>query len=152
MSLVLALHTLAAVIWVGGMTFAYCFLRPAAGATLDGSQRQSLWQAVFGRFFPVVWLLIAILLASGYYMLFGLYGGFAGAGVHIHIMHGLGLLMMLLFAHIFFAPWRRFRQALDDGDTATAAAKLEQIRLFVAINLGLGLIVVAVASGGRLVG
>lgn len=149
LSTALALHALAAVLWVGGMAFAYCFVRPAAEKTLPGPQRQDLWRAVFGRFFNMVWVAIVLLLLTGYHVTFAGLGGFAGAGLHVHIMHGLGLLMMLIFAHVYFAPWRRFRQALDNNDRDTAAAKLGQIRLFVAINLILGVIVVAVGAGGR---
>ena len=39
--LLLAIHLLAAVFWVGGMAFAYWMLRPAAGA-LEQSQRRFL--------------------------------------------------------------------------------------------------------------
>ena len=148
-SIALALHTLAAVLWVGGMAFAYSFLRPAAGQALEGPERLALWRGVFGRFFPVVWASIVVLLATGYWMILGVFGGFSAVGMHVHVMHGLGLLMMALFAHVFFAPWRQFRRAVDAGERQAAAAALERIRRIVAINLVLGLIVVAVASGGR---
>lgn len=146
--LLIALHALAAVIWVGGMFFAYVALRPAAGA-LSLAERLPLWSGVFGRFFAWVWASIAVLLISGYWMLFGYYGGFGGAGTHVHIMHGLGWLMFLLFGHVFFSPWRRLRASLAAGTLDEAARYLNQIRLFVALNLSLGLVVVAVASGGR---
>jgi uncharacterized membrane protein len=96
-----------------------------------------------------VWLSILVLLASGYYMVFAGYGGFAGAGPHIHVMQGLGILMMLIFAHVYFVPWRRFRRAVDAGEREIGARHLEQIRRFVGINLGLGLLLVAIASSGR---
>lgn len=149
MTIALALHALAAVIWVGGMAFAYCFLRPAAGQVLEGPARQDLWQAVFSRFFRIVWIAVILLLITGYTMIFAGFGGFANAGIHIHIMHGLGLLMMLLFAHVFFAPWRRYRQALAEQNRDRAAGKLNQIRMLVAINLTLGVIVVIVGASGR---
>jgi len=149
MSILLALHALAAVVWVGGMFFAYSFLRPAAGAVLEGPQRQDLWQAVFARFFVVVWIAVILLLLTGYAMVFGYLGGFGNVGVHVHVMNGLGILMMVIFAHVFFAPWRRYRQSLAAGDRSTAAGKLEQIRLLVAVNLILGLIVVITGAGGR---
>ncbi len=63
LSLVLALHVLSAVLWVGGMFFAYLCLRPAAGA-LEPQHRLRLWAAVFERFFPWVWLSILILLTA----------------------------------------------------------------------------------------
>lgn len=149
MTIALALHALSAVIWVGGMAFAYWFLRPAAGQTLDNPLRQDLWQAVLKRFFTAVWIAVVLLLITGYTMVFGVLGGFGAVGLHVHIMNGLGLLMMLLFAHVFFAPWRRYRQALDRQDRNTAAGKLDQIRLLVGINLAVGLIVIIVGASGR---
>lgn len=145
----LALHGLAAVVWVGGMAFAYCFLRPVAGRALDPPERLNLWRGVFARFFPVVWVSVAVLLITGYYMVLGPFGGFGGVGRHIHIMHGLALLMTAIFAHVFFAPWKRFRRAVDRIENETAATELNRIRRLVAVNLVLGLIVVVVATGGR---
>ncbi|MDZ7829514.1 MAG: CopD family protein [Halofilum sp. (in: g-proteobacteria)] len=149
LSLAVALHALAAVVWVGGMMFAYAFLRPVAGRVLDGPARLALWRGVFGRFFPVVWAAIAVLLLTGYYMVLGPFGGFGSVGQHVHAMHGLALVMTAIFAHLFFAPWKRFRKAVDAGDNESSAAELERIRRFIAINLVLGLIVVVVATGGR---
>lgn len=148
LTIALALHALAAALWVGGMAFAYWFLRPAAGA-LAGPERQKLWRGVFSRFFPLVWASAIVLLATGYYMVFGAYGGFGATGIHIHVMHLLGLVMVAIFAHVFFAPWRRFQKAIDAGDGERAAKDLNSIRRFVAINLTLGLIVVAVGASGR---
>ena len=148
MTLLVALHILAAVIWVGGMFFAYMVLRPSAGP-LEPPARLALWQRVFSRFFPWVWASIATLLISGYAMLFLHFGGFAGAPLHIHIMQVTGILMMLLFLHTYFAPWRRFSRAVETGALPDAAASLNQIRRIVAINLVLGLITVAVGASGR---
>jgi uncharacterized membrane protein len=81
----LILHIFAAVAWVGGMFFAVVVLRPASGP-LDPATRLALWQRVFERFFPWVFTAIVLLLLSGYAMVFGVFGGFAAAGLHIHIM------------------------------------------------------------------
>ena len=148
MAMLVALHALAAVAWVGGMFFAYMVLRPSAGA-LEPPLRLALWRRVFGRFFPWVWASIAVLLASGYAMLFLRFGGFKGAGLHIQVMQATGILMMLLFLHLFFAPWRRFSRAVDAGNFESAALSLNQIRRIVAINLVLGLITVAAGASGR---
>jgi uncharacterized membrane protein len=148
MTLLIALHVLAAVVWVGGMFFAYMVLRISAGP-LEPALRLALWHRVFGRFFPWVWLSIALLLASGYAMLFLRFGGFAGAGPHIHVMQLTGILMMLLFFHLFFVPWRRFSRAVETGAYPEAAKALNQIRLIVAINLVLGLVTVTVGASGR---
>ena len=141
-------HILAAVIWVGGMFFAYVMLRPSL-APLDPAQRLSLWRRVFSRFFPWVGVTIVALLASGYGMVLGPMGGFAHIGLHVQIMQGVGIIMMLAFGHLYFAPWKRFRRAVDAGDFAAAGKQLGQIRAIVALNLVLGLIVVVIGATGR---
>jgi uncharacterized membrane protein len=143
----LLVHILSAVIWVGGMYFAHQMLRPAAGK-LEPAQRLPLWRRVFERFFPLVWVLIAALLLSGYGMV-AVLGGFGHVGLHIDIMQGIGIVMMLAFGHLYFAPWKRFRRAVDAGDLATAARQLDQIRRIVGFNLVLGLIVVVIGATGR---
>lgn len=145
----LSLHALGAVVWVGGMAFAYGFLRPVAGRALDAPARLALWRGVFARFFPAVWVSVAVLLVTGYYMVLGPFGGFAGVGLHVHLMHGLALLMTAIFAYVFFAPWQGLRRAVDHAEHETAAVELARIRRLIAVNLALGLIVVVVASGGR---
>jgi uncharacterized membrane protein len=123
-------------------------LRPAT-LPLEAGPRLLLWSGVLERFFAWVIAAIALLLLSGYAMIFGVYGGFRGIGLHINLMQGLGIVMMLLFFHLYFAPWRRFRAALARQDYPSAAGQLNQIRIIVTINLVLGLITVAVGSSGR---
>src|SRR5438270_9230039 len=147
-TIALILHIVSAVVWVGGMFFALLVLRPATAA-LEPGPRLELWLRVFERFFVWVFAAIVLLLASGYAMIFGVYAGFSGIGLHVHIMQGIGILMMLLFFHLYFAPWRRFRGAVGRRDYPAAAAQLNQIRVIVAINLILGVITIAVGSSGR---
>jgi uncharacterized membrane protein len=147
-TIALLLHSLAAVIWVGGMFFAYMALRPAALA-LEPPLRLPLFRRAFDRFFPWVWAAILVLLVTGYGMIFLHFGGFAQVGVHVHVMQGIGLVMMALFLHLFFAPWRRLKQAVDAGNWPAGGRNLGQIRQVVGINLVLGLITVAVGSSGR---
>jgi uncharacterized membrane protein len=144
----LILHALSAVIWVGGMFFAHQALRPAA-ASLEPGPRLLLWRGVLGRFFAWVIAAIILLLASGYTLVFAVFGGFARVGVHVHLMQAIGILMMLLFFHLYFAPWRRFRLAVAREDWGEGGRQLGQIRRIVTINLVLGLIVVAIGSSGR---
>src|SRR5436853_7057630 len=130
------------------MFFALLVLRPASGL-LEPGPRLALWLGVLGRFFAWVIAAIALLLLSGYAMIFGVYAGFRGIGLHVHIMQGIGIVMMLLFFHLYFAPWRRFKAALARQDDAEAARQLNQIRWIVTLNLILGLLTVAVGSSGR---
>jgi uncharacterized membrane protein len=147
-SVALILHILSAVIWVGGMFFALVVLRPASGP-LDAPARLGLWLRVLDRFFAWVFSAIVLLLLSGFTMIFSVFGGFAGARPYINLMMALGIVMMLLFLHLFFAPWRRFRTAMAAGDNARAAAQLNQIRILVTINLILGLFTTAIGASGR---
>src|SRR5438128_9978939 len=84
-ALALALHILGAVVWVGGMFAIYVCLRLALG-TLEPPQRLRLMRITFQKFFPWVWLAILLLLASGYWMLFTTFGGFAGACLYIYLI------------------------------------------------------------------
>lgn len=151
LSIAITLHALAAIIWVGGMFFAYMAMRPAVGQTIDPAQRPALWCHTLSRFFRWVWACVIVLLLSGYYLVFKILGGMADIGLHIHIMQGLGIVMMLLFLHVFFAPYRRLKQAVASGDQELGAKSVGQIRFFVGLNLILGLIVVIVGVGGRYV-
>ncbi len=144
----LAFHILAAVIWVGGMFFAYVVLRPSSGP-LEPPLRLALWDRVLSRFFMWVWLCVAALLASGFAMaLLGL-GGFAVVGAHVHIMTVVGIIMTLIFAYLYAAPWRRFHAAIADADWPSAARHLARIRMLVGTNLMLGLATVAIGASGR---
>lgn len=145
----LAAHLLAALIWVGGMFFAYMILRPAAGCLTDAPDRLRLWSGVFRRFFAWVRAAVIVLPLTGYVILFGSYGGMKAAGIHIHIMHGLGWLMILLFLFLNFGPVRALHQQVETTDWAAAADSLASIRRVVAINLALGLTVTVVAALGR---
>ena len=145
----LALHALAAMIWVGGMFFAYMALRPVAATLLEPPLRLPLWAQTFARFFPWVWAAVITLPAAGYLLVGRLYGGLAGAPVHVHLMQGLGWVMIALFAYVYFLPYRRLQAAVAAADWPAGGAALARIRRIVGINLILGLIVVAVATGGR---
>jgi uncharacterized membrane protein len=147
----IAFHILAAVIWVGGMFFALMVLRPSTGP-LEPAVRLALWHRVFSRFFPWVWLSVAVLLVSGFAMVFLGFGGFAGVGRYVHIMMAVGILMTLIYAHLYFASWQRFRRAVATADWPTAAKNIDQIRLLVTVNLVLGLITVVIGASGRYYG
>ena len=149
MGLSISLHVLAAILWVGGMFFAHMILRPSAVLVLEPPLRLDLWIQVFKRFFFWVWISIFAILATGYWMVFGFYGGFSGLPIHIHIMHGLGILMVLIYLHVFFSPYRKLRHAVIIKDYPEGAKRLGQIRTLVGINILLGLVTAAVGASGR---
>jgi uncharacterized membrane protein len=148
MTVAIALHVLSAIVWIGGMFFALLVLRPATGE-LEPAHRLLLWGLVFGKFFPWVWTAIAVLLASGYWMIFSAWNSFANLPVHLHLMQGIGWLMIIVYLHLWFAPYKRFKQALTGSDLQKAAHNLNQIRILVTVNLILGLLNSAIGASGK---
>lgn len=147
-ALLYAIHALAAVVWVGGMVFAYAVLRPVAG-NLQPPDRLVLWNGVFRRFFVWVWHAVVLLPLTGYLIMFGTMDGFAGAGLHVHLMQGLAWIMIAIYLYLFFVPYQRFRAAVGAEDWPVAAGHLAAIRKTVAANMILGLITVLVGSSGQ---
>jgi len=138
---VLAVHVLCAVIWVGGMFFAYVVLRPSL-SVLEPIQRIALHTQVFRRFFLIVWHVMPLILISGFAVLFLFYGGMAYVGWNVHVMLLLGLIMSAVFVLILFGPYARFRRTTD---RATAVACIDRIRKLIGVNLVLGIVTVVVA-------
>lgn len=148
-SLWLLVHLLGVIVWVGGMFFAHMALRPAAAELLAPPQRLPLLAATLGRFFGWVGVAIALILVSGVAII----GLFASSGArigwHIHAMSGIGILMMAIFAHIRFAPYRRLQRAVAASDWPAGGAAMAQVRMLVATNLVLGLATTAIVFIGR---
>src|SRR5690606_41701563 len=86
------LHLLAALLWVGGMFFAWMILRPAAVAILQAPERLRLWVDVFLRFFRWVWAAVLALPASGLILLHLRFASFDRAAGPAHASPG-GLLV-----------------------------------------------------------
>lgn len=151
MGVAIPLHLLSAVIWVGGMFFAYMVLRPTAAVQLPPEQRLPLWMQVFRLFFIWVWVAIVTLLLTGFWMihLLGGMGGVDGVGIHVHIMLLIGIFMMLIFMHVFFNPFKKLRWAVAEHDWIAGRNALTQIRKLVLLNLVLGLITIVVGASGR---
>ncbi len=148
MTLVQAIHGMAATAWIGGIFFAYMALRPAANKALEPPQRVKLWQATYAHFFPWVWLMIALLLVSGYLDLFSRFAGFATDALYLKLMHGIGWLMVLAFAYLYFGLYRKLSRALQTGDTQTAAATMMKMRPVMLTNLTLGMLITAIGIAG----
>ena len=146
MELSAILHVLGIVVWVGGMFFAYMALRPVAAVVLEPPQRLTLWAGVFGKFFPWVWASVTLVLATGLHMLMKM----GAATPHYALaMLALGVVMMLLFAHVFFAPYRKLKRAVGEQNWPAGGAALGQIRMLIGINLSLGLLTIGVVFMGR---
>lgn len=149
LSLLKAVHVLAVLVWVGGMVFAHFFLRPSL-VLLEPPQRLRLMHEVLRRFFAAVLVAIVLVLLSGLWMI-GAEASLArsSGGTFIWpldwvLMTAVGLLMMAIFGHIRVVLFKRMGHAVAAAEMSAAAAALAQIRRWVAVNLWLGLALIAV--------
>jgi uncharacterized membrane protein len=150
MALALAFHAVAATIWVGGMFFLYMVLRPSTGTTaFDMEARLALWHRALRRYFVWVWLSIVALLTSGFSVVFFGYGGPVALRAYLRAMMMIGMTMTALHLWLYFAPWRRFRRALQAADWSQAAIRLPRIQILIGVNLLLGLLNLALGASGR---
>jgi uncharacterized membrane protein len=129
------LHLGAGIVWMGGMALVILALRPVAIQQLQPPKRLALMTGVLSRFFVMVWISIVLILASGFWMLSMTDMKLAPRGWHA--MSGLGVLMCLIFAHIWFAPFRRLKAAVASEDWPTAGKALGQIHPMVLTNFAL---------------
>jgi len=145
-ALAYSLHVLAALIWVGGMFFAWMILRPAAITALEGPARLKLWVEVFQRFFVWVWIAVVILPISGVGLLQMRFNGFETAPRYVQIMMGLYIVMVALFIRIQSLQLPELRKAIEAQAWADGAAVMGRIRRLVGCNLIVGLVLVAIAA------
>jgi len=144
MRIELLLHVLSDVVWVGGMFVAYLAVRPAAVEALEPPQRLRLWTGIFARFFRWVWAAVILILGTGFSMM----GRMQSVPAYVLVMAVIGLLMSAIFLHLYFAPFRRLKRAVQHEDWKAGGAALGQIRILVGINLALGLLNIGVAMLG----
>ena len=147
-NVLMLMHLLGVIVWVGGMFFAHMALRPTAAELLPPPQRLPLLNGVFRRFFPWVWLSVALILSSGVLWM-SMLGGFK-AGWHIHAMLAIGMTMMAIFTYIYFVPFSRLKQDVALQDWPAAGRAMARIRQLVGVNLTLGLGTTVLAIMGRL--
>jgi uncharacterized membrane protein len=134
-------HLVAAVVWLGGMSFMLLALRPSLPVLEAPPQRLKLLVTVLRRFFAAVWAAVGVLLLSGTYM-YG-HADAQAAPLGWHLMSGIGVLMFLVFGHLYFSPWRRLQQAMAASDWPAAAGCATLIARLVSVNFVLGWLAVA---------
>ena len=147
------MHLLSIIVWIGGMVFSHFFLRPAV-SQLEPPLRLRLMHDVLGRFFRAVLALALLAVASGVWMLGRVAKQVVQSGGSFQmpwawsVMAALGVAMLLVFLYIRFALYRRLTQAVAASDWPAGGVAMAQIRLWVAINLGLGSVILLVTLLG----
>ena len=144
------LHVLAIVFWVGGMAFAHVCLRPSV-TVLPPPERLRLLHAVMQRFFRGVLVAALLALVTGLWMIGRVAKESVQAGVNFAmpldwtLMGALGILMIAIFGHIRFALFKRLTRAVGASDWPAGAAAMAKIRLWVNVNMALGVATVTAA-------
>lgn len=142
------LHLLAIIVWLGGISFSYFFLRPAM-AQLDTPTRLRLMHEVLGRFFKAALWASLLVMGSGIWMLGRVAkqvvqsGGVFQMPLAWTVMAVLGSVMVALFMHIKFALYKKLAQSVTASDWPAGDMALTQIRNWLAVNLGLGVLVLS---------
>ncbi|MGB3881266.1 MAG: CopD family protein [Diaphorobacter nitroreducens] len=137
-------HVLSIIVWIGGMVFAHFFLRPAV-QMLEPPQRVALMHGVLQRFLGAVAIAIVAVLTSGLGMIGAVSIGAGGAfsmPLDWTIMAALGIVMMGIFAYIYFALLSRLEQAVAASDWPAGGLALASIRTWVGVNLLIGVVIV----------
>lgn len=144
----ISLHAVAAMLWVGGIFFAYRVLRPSA-MMLEPTERVQLWQKVFRRFFVWVWMFIGLIVISGYWLIMKDFGGLEQTPLYLKVMSGIGWLMVIVFAWLFFGPYAKFNIRIEQYELAEAGQIMNgQMRPLIALNLMLGTIEFIIGATG----
>ena len=146
-AIALILHLVAINVWVGGTFFAIVILGRAI-KNIAAAQQLLLWQLVLERFFIWAWVAVFILLTSGTWMVYSIYGGFDTIPVYIMLMGLIALLMISVFIYIYFFPYQQYKLLVQTNDVDSCVQKLAVIRFAGTINMILGLCVVVVIGSG----
>ena len=139
------IHLVAVIVWIGGMFFAHVCLRPVAAAQLQPPQRLPFLAAVLGRFFTVIGWALLLLWGSGL-------ARFSQVGAAIpwnwHAMASIATAMTIIFGLIVLRFHSRMQLAVAEQNWPAAGAAMNAIRKLVLANLVLGFVTVAVAILG----
>jgi uncharacterized membrane protein len=148
MPVVISIHTLATIVWLGALFFICVVFRPGARG-LDRAIALPLWDRVLARFF--VWASIGMtgILVSGIVMVFLKFGGFSGVPILHRANTALGIPAVVLYGYLCFGPWRRFRSAMSAADSIGAEKSLGQFWILTALILSLGFLASIVSVAGR---
>ena len=129
---------------MGGMTFMLFALRPAALASLEAQPRAILMGLVWKRFYAWVLVAIVVLFTTGTHLYTATFRatklatGQGSVPLGWNVMLVLGVTMMLIFGHIYFAGFKKYRRGVAAGEWSVAAKAAGLIHTMTLINFTLG--------------
>jgi uncharacterized membrane protein len=141
----IAIHILAAIIWLGGLFYAYLALQPNK-ASPELSVWLPVWSSAFGRF--LLWGRISsvLMLGTGFVMTY------VELPDYVRAMMALGITAMAIYAYLDVVSSRRFRRALSISNWSDAERRMKAVRLLIAITVALGIVAAVIGASGRYYG
>jgi len=139
--LIMWLHLVAAITWIGGMLFLWLVLRPVLSSPSAGSEGLATLRRVEERFKPVRWASLLTLLATGVYNLIH-----EGGSARLESSWGGVLMIKLLFVAIVMglSGMNDFLLTTSTGQ-ATSNPSIWQKDLLNGLILALGFLIVFIA-------
>lgn len=140
--LIVFLHVIAAVVWIGGMIAIRFAVHYATPAIEEPKVKLGVTLKLLKNFFNLVWIAIAILLITAVLMTIGF--GFKGTDLSslAHAKEGIWTLMTLIFIYINIKR-NKAQKAFDNGDMPSCKENLLPIpNYLIPINIILGLIAI----------
>jgi uncharacterized membrane protein len=149
-ALAIILHLLAINLWIGGTFFSVVILGRAT-RDLAADIRYPLMHSILRQFFYWVWPVMLVLVGSGGWLVFSLFGNLEHVPLYVRLMISIALLMVSVFCVLFFGPYRRYQQVVGEGDFSAAQYYLGWIRRLSKLNMVLGIcVLLAIGSGPHL--
>jgi len=141
--IILFVHVLFAVTWVGGMIAIRFALHPSLGLIDDGSKRLELVIAVLDRFFLMVSTAIVFVGITGIIMMLGI--GFKSVPnlyVAVHVKTQIWMVMAVVYGVIYYR-FTKAKSCFAQGDNENAAKYLAPLAKFlIPTNIFLGLVAI----------
>jgi len=136
--IIVFLHVLSAVVWVGGMIAIRFAVHPSLQSIDDSSIKLGKTLQIVGRLFNLVIPFILISLITALVMIIG--AGFSGA--LIHIKETIWTVMTINFIYMYIKRLKA-QKLFNNGDLAEAKASIALIpNILLPINMVLGLIAI----------
>ncbi len=140
---ILFLHVLGAIVWVGGMIAMRIAVHPALQHIEDAKVRLARTLEMVGNLFRLVLPFIVLLLLTGLIMGLAVGSGDTKSGMFVHMKEGIWLIMTLNYA-MMVRLRNRAERFFISGDLAGARKAMEPVAKFMLpLNILLGLIALA---------
>lgn len=149
-ALLVFLHVISAVVWVGGMIAIRMAVHPSLQSIADPKIKLGKTLQIMGRLFNLVIPFIIILIITATLMAVGL--GFKGTDLYwlVHVKEVIWTIMAINFIYMYIKR-NKAKKLFDSGDLAGAKMSVSNLpNLLLPINTVLG--VIAIFSGVTLRG